>query len=798
MANQNLFFVPSGGGGGTGTVGPAGPQGAPGAPGVSGISITGPAGIGVPTGGAVNYQLAKAGSEDYNTKWVSGVNHVTRHQFGGEDVLNVSDLQGVLAQRQDADKLYGNSLPAASAWGAYFNDGYGNISYRADIVSGTELNAAVTVKAAQHLADYNHGLIADTTSFVSGTELNEAVTFKAAQHLVDFNHNLIADTSSFVSGTELNTAVTVKAAQHLVDFNHNLIADTSSFVSGTELNESVTLKMGTHETTYDHTKLHDAITVSGSALLLTGQLLTPNFGSAVGQLAAGNDPRFSDLRNPYPHNQNLNTITMISGAGAPTYNDLDDWLRISQSGGRITGGVITADTYTGSLRTFSVSDVEVVVHQDNSLNSPIVFSKKTAVAAQAPTNGYINWVYFDYNAGTPQLGLTTDRSTINMYNQVALGRLWVSGVDMEVQSTGVVECNVNRLHHTRYMDKYGNMDRASGGMISETGTRNFAVTAGNWWASTTNFTTASKNTSSGDTFTYWYRSGAATWKQVTGQTAIDNLQYNDTTTNALATLSTGKYGTHYVYMTPAGALHVVYGQGEYTISTSAAAGAPTNTPAFFSDYAKYIGKITIIKSSATFYATESPFTTTLTAASSTPAHNDTTAKQGGAAGEYYHLTQQQVCSGVEFFRVFPGYTNGSLSKASSTTFTDTYASVYLPAAGVYALQTHGVCFPGAGSIKLRPQYTGTWTATDDPSWQWFAGSYGTPPVFAAGSSTNQYDATATPITIAPGVAWSWWDGGGIVNATSAGTFSIQYAQNASNADPAIVRPGHFIIAWRKP
>jgi hypothetical protein len=177
--------------------------------------------------------------------------------------------------------------------------------------------------------------------------------------------------------------------------------------------------------------------------------------------------------------------------------------------------------------------------------------------------------------------------------------------------------------------------------------------------------------------------------------------------------------------------------------------------------------------------------------------NDLTLPSGTVTSALVSGTQLWAAMGANN-KDYAGFGTSSYSMTNSTTFVDTGASVYLPQAGVYSIYTRGVFYPGVtAGIKFRPQFTGTFTVTDDPSWQWSASNYGIAPSYIAGSSTADYDYLATPLVIgAPGAAWSWWEGGGVINATSAGTFSIQYAQQVSAADASIVRPGHYIKVRR--
>ena len=157
------------------------------------------------------------------------------------------------------------------------------------------------------------------------------------------------------------------------------------------------------------------------------------------------------------------------------------------------------------------------------------------------------------------------------------------------------------------------MARVSGGIISEVGTINIAVSAGDWWEGLTNFTTAAVDTSAAGEFLYYYDDNAGSFTEVTAQTDIDATQYDDGS-GSLATLTNNKYGVHWVYLGQDGDIYVVYGLGDYTITEAQDAGLLTNLPHHFAEnHAILIAKIIIQKSASVFTSIESAFTSVFAA-----------------------------------------------------------------------------------------------------------------------------------------------------------------------------------------
>ena len=151
-------------------------------------------------------------------------------------------------------------------------------------------------------------------------------------------------------------------------------------------------------------------------------------------------------------------VAIAGGVGTPTYDDVQDFLRMTRSAGRLTGGTITAyvspPTADGKV---SISAMEGMIFTTNALGGDYIFFKQAAATLDfaALADNSVFWVYYDWNAGTPRYLATVTRSDINEYNQFAVGRVWRSGTTVEVQSTGHNLYDKDRRAHNRLMLKYG-------------------------------------------------------------------------------------------------------------------------------------------------------------------------------------------------------------------------------------------------------------------------------------------------------------------------------------------------------
>jgi hypothetical protein len=337
---------------------------------------------------------------------------------------------------------------------------------------------------------------------------------------------------------------------------------------------------------------------------------------ALGTAAPGTS-LFSSRRD-HVHSSLINASSVIipNGVGSPSYDDLQDLLRMTHSAGRLTGGVISA--HTPANGTVDITELEGMIFKTNSLGGDYVYFKKTA-GSVTPTDGSVSWVYYDYNGGTPQFATTTSRDSIHQYDQFVIGRCWRSGNTVEVEVTGMNLWNRARRDQDRLIEKFGNMDQASGGVLtaSATGTRTIAVSAGHFHTGNSSITTADVDTGTGSVMNLFWRSGASTWTEVSGETQIPNSQYNRLSDNSLQNLTSNRFGVYWLFICPEGRVYAVYGQGDYTSAQAIEAKVPSSLPPYCVNWAKLIGKIIIQQGASVFTSVESAFSNVFTQTAAT-------------------------------------------------------------------------------------------------------------------------------------------------------------------------------------
>jgi len=251
------------------------------------------------------------------------------------------------------------------------------------------------------------------------------------------------------------------------------------------------------------------------------------------------------------------------------------------------------------------------------------------------TDESTNYIALDYNSGTPQfiIGITNTANGHTIFN---LGKVYREGTSLDIIDAGLRIYDLSKRIQQHHLEE-NNLHFVSGAIVSETGTRNIAVSAGIMYAGLNRIATDAIDTSGTDDFEYYYYNGSS-WIE-SDETQISNTQYNNTTTG-LATLANNRYGVHWIYKGTSSSTYVLYGQDSYTLTSAQAIQPPSSLPAHVSGFGVLRAKIIIAKNGSTFTEIESVQDTSFQ--SSTPSnHNELGLIQGGSADDYYHFTNTQ-------------------------------------------------------------------------------------------------------------------------------------------------------------
>jgi len=467
----------------------------------------------------------------------------------------------------------------------------GTIHYVQSAISITE--SQISDLQSYSLTTHNHTLDSLSNATITANSNGELLVWNGTawvnNTLAEANVSAVGHvhaTTDITSGTFADARIAQSnVTQHVAAIDHDLLLNFTQTEHFTEAS-------------IDHTAIANIGTNSHTVIDSHLANVTNPHSVTKSQILSGNLIVDADVN--ATANIQLSKL-QVPVIGSPTYNTLGEYLNINGSPGLMTGGALSE----GASLTLDVAASSIQIRATDSDTAEILAVDIAASTGMALTLNSNNYIYVEYNAGTPQLVITaTKRSDHN--TNVFVGQVYKNTTELHIN--GYNGSHIGNLPH-HLVDRLIEtepMARQSGGVISEIGTRNIALTAGKWWEGLHPFSTTAFDSSVAGTFTYWYSDGASSFIKVVTQTTIDNLQY-DNGSGSLATLGNNKYGAHWVYMTTDSKVDIMYGEGTYTLADAQDAQPPASLPSHFNSHSRLVGKIIIQKSAATFVSAESTF-----------------------------------------------------------------------------------------------------------------------------------------------------------------------------------------------
>lgn len=293
-----------------------------------------------------------------------------------------------------------------------------------------------------------------------------------------------------------------------------------------------------------------------------------------------------------------------------TYESVQDWVNTTQSSGKISGGGFT-DNANGSI---TVGAGKGFIRATDDELAEVMFFDWAENVNVALTDNSANYIIVTY--GSPStISATVTKSDGNNRNVILLGKVFRVGTELHFVEAGMVLSEATKRVLTFVTQVHGEVVRASGSVVSEVATRYIATTDGVVFGGLTRITLSGIDTSGAPTFEYFsYINGA--WTD-SDESQIDNTQYNKMTpegSESLDSLTSNRYGVHWVYVCSDGHVQVVYGQGNYTLIGSELAQPPSGLPAQISEFSFLAAKIIIQEGTSTFHSLESAYDTFFTPA----------------------------------------------------------------------------------------------------------------------------------------------------------------------------------------
>jgi hypothetical protein len=342
------------------------------------------------------------------------------------------------------------------------------------------------------------------------------------------------------------------------------------------------------------------------------------------------------------------------------------------SSGILSGSSNWVSNGNGSV---TLPTVQVALYNNSSYTEPVqVYTVSSGITGSggiaALTDNDTNYIYIEYNGGSPRWGVSTDNSFINGSDIDLCYLIYRAGnfvhvLDFGNEGAGLPNKISNRIVA---VDRFGRESGFSLGLSGATGV--VTLTSGVAWNGTNRQSLVAVN-SQDDIFFKSFHSGG-TWVYTTTGDTLNNTYYDDGTDIVLATASKYLVNWYFRGQEINDHLYEVYGTDEYDSVAEAQLSVEPSLPELITSHAFLTGRI-IVQVGATTGLVESAFVQVFQSTQVTQ-HNDLTNIQGGTAGQYYHLTSSEYSNNAytnvnNNFSVGQNFNNGlSSTTISATTY----------------------------------------------------------------------------------------------------------------------------------
>ena len=269
------------------------------------------------------------------------------------------------------------------------------------------------------------------------------------------------------------------------------------------------------------------------------------------------------------------TLSRVAGS---TYSTLQDAQNSFHSSGLISGGIVS----DAGGETVDATACEVYLRATDNPIAELLFATVPASLGLAIPTDTTKEVGVEWNAGAPQhvvrdvgdWDLKTAFPLATVFNASGVLHIHIDAHDVSDHAGNMIQRSFETMRFAR--------DNDLGGLIlSNTGTRNLALTAGAAWARLNRYAIAAKDTSVADTFAVFV---GATLDQAAA-TQWDNANYN--LGGVKTALTPNRWAVLWFWIEPEdGDMSCAYGTGQYT---SQAAAEDEAVPATLPDLIRYGG-----------------------------------------------------------------------------------------------------------------------------------------------------------------------------------------------------------------
>jgi pectin methylesterase-like acyl-CoA thioesterase len=268
--------------------------------------------------------------------------------------------------------------------------------------------------------------------------------------------------------------------------------------------------------------------------------------------------------------------------------DVTDLIREVPAMGLVSGGIMTNG---GGLQINISNGIGYVI--TGTYPSTILYKitwPNTSIVLPASQTNYL---YFDFNAT-----LNANQAKPNALDNILLGRVRTDGSTIEfIDASPISSFHMGNFNDDYNRNVFGSIFQ-SGSIVTANTSLELAISSGSYYYSGDHFTPSGQVSPA--SFSVYYHNSPTTFTFVTGQTVVDNTQYDNGT--GLVPLSAGFYSKHSFYLVGDGLNEkymLVYSQQEYSNLGDAQGGPLPLPPNYFVDGVVIIASI-IVQQGTTF------------------------------------------------------------------------------------------------------------------------------------------------------------------------------------------------------
>ncbi len=263
------------------------------------------------------------------------------------------------------------------------------------------------------------------------------------------------------------------------------------------------------------------------------------------------------------------------------------------SSGIISGGNLT---YNNVSHTYNISEGTLEIRTENNEFAPLCNCYFNAQNFTQNATSTITFIYAEYlNDNVAELKITNNRTNINGRTQTFMYTIFqkhdneIMYIDERFQNIGS-NLKIQNLLYDVYR-----FQRASGAMLGNPGGGNLSITQGKFYFGLIPITSYTRNTTTGDTYEYYYRNTSTNYISVFGRTTLNNSVYDNN--GVITNMLPNQYKNEWIYLefnmnlTTDSNLAIIMGQSEsVSLSTIQAQQPPVILPSSIENMGKIVGR----------------------------------------------------------------------------------------------------------------------------------------------------------------------------------------------------------------